>query len=104
MVPVKSEGISADVKLVNKNLSLLDLGIRIFNIDPTEPEGFDFGSQKNQSGFIFVFNLIIKPGFAIFRDGSNVFFSQNPFFPLRNGINHYGLLMSATTFTEVRRK
>lgn len=65
MVSVVGKGIHADMHLMEKNLSVLDLGIRIFDVDLAVTNGFDLGTFQNNPSLILIFDEIIKAGFSV---------------------------------------
>jgi hypothetical protein len=71
------------VHLVNKHFAFFNSGIGIFQINAAESKRFNFGSQKDHSGFVCIFDKIAVPGFSIFSYNfymvcAQILFSPNP--------------------------
>ncbi len=73
VVFIVGKGISPDVHLIDKHFTPLDPGIRILQVHPAHPKGFDFGTQERHSGLVFILYEIIVPGLPVFRDDLPVF-------------------------------
>jgi hypothetical protein len=80
MVSVIGKGVNADMHLMEKDLSVLDLGISVLYVDLAVSHGLDFGAYQDNPCLIFIFNEVIEPGFSVVR---------NNFFMFRAGLHGY---------------
>ncbi len=80
MISVIGKGVDADMHLMEKNLSVLDLGIGILDIDLAVSHGLDFGAFQDDSSLIFIFDEVVEPGFSVVR---------NNFFMFRAGLHEF---------------
>ena len=85
MVSVIGKGVNADMHLIEKDLIVLNLGIRVLDIDLAVSHGLDFGAFQDDSRLILIFDEVIEPGFAVVRDN---------FFMLSAGLHGYRCLGS----------
>ena len=68
VVAVGGKRVGADMHLMDEDFPLVvDLGVSIFQVDPAEPQRFDFGAAQGQAGFIFVLDKIIEAGLFVDR-------------------------------------
>ncbi|MEJ1993015.1 MAG: hypothetical protein P8X50_15355, partial [Maritimibacter sp.] len=68
MIGVVGKGVLPDVHLINKHFTIYNPGIGILKAGLAEPQGFDFGSFEDQAGLVFVFDKVVKSGFAVDRN------------------------------------
>lgn len=80
MVFVIGEGVNADMHLIEKDLSVLDLGIRVLDIDLAVSHGLDFGAFQDDPRLILIFDEVIESGLSVVR---------NNFFMLSAGLHGY---------------
>jgi hypothetical protein len=79
MISVIGKGVDADMHLMEKNLSVLDLGIGILDIDLAVSHGLDFGAFQDDTRLILVFDEVIEPGFSVVRTQTIYFALLRPF-------------------------
>ena len=59
--------------LMQKHFSSLGFGITVFQIGPSQTEGFDLRSGQYQTGFNGFLNLVIMMGLAVLADYFDMF-------------------------------
>jgi hypothetical protein len=97
MIVIIGKRIRRDVHLVNKHFAFFNPGIRIFQVNAAKSKGFNFGSQKDHSGFVSIFDKIAVSGFSVFSYNfyvvcAQILFSPNPDKPalLPSGVRRTG--------------
>ena len=71
------KGIGTNVYLINKYLTFFYPGIGILEVYEAQPQGFDFGSQKDHPRLVDVLDKIVVPGLSVLSDCLDMFFVQN---------------------------
>lgn len=85
MVSIIGKSVNTDMHLMEKDLPVLNLGIRVLDIDLAVSHGLDFGAFQDDPCLILIFDKVIKPGFSVVRYN---------FFMLSDGLHGYRCLGS----------
>jgi hypothetical protein len=68
MIKSVAKVIRADMRIDEKDLSILDLPITVSKIGPSLPERFHLRSQKGNPGLVGIFDRIMMPGLLVLTD------------------------------------
>ena len=80
MVFIIGKGVNANMHLIEKYLIVLNLGIRVLDIDLAISHGLDFGAFQDDPSLVLIFDEVIEPGFSVVC---------NMFFMLSAGLHEY---------------
>ena len=77
MIVMRGKGIGTNVYLINIYLTFFYPGIGILEVYEAQPQGFDFGSQKDHARLVDIRDSIVVPGLSVLSDFLDMFFVQN---------------------------